>query len=215
MNIKLNVPNKLSEIALSGYVKYLKILEINEKDENSDVFVQQKVLEVFCGVPYNESLEFKMSDVSKIVNIINNTLSEQPSLVKSFKLGDTEFGFIPKLDDMSFGEYIDIDTNIGDWDNMYRVMSVLYRPIKQKSGEKYLIDEYKGDLYHDAMRHTPMDAVISSLVFFYNLGKELSMAMIDFLETETEGDSMQLQTSMSDTVGITQFKHLLSSMSLK
>ena len=215
MNIKLNVPNKLSEIALSDYVKYLKILEINEKDENSDVFVQQKVLEVFCGVPYNESLEFKMSDVSKIVNIINNTLSEQPSLVKSFKLGDTEFGFIPKLDDMSFGEYIDIDTNIGDWGNMYRVMSVLYRPIKQKSGEKYLIDEYKGDLYHDAMRHTPMDAVISSLVFFYNLGKELSMAMIDFLETETEGDSMQLQTSMSDTVGITQFKHLLSSMSLK
>lgn len=215
MNIKLNVPNKLSEIALSDYVKYLKILEINEKDENSDVFVQQKVLEVFCGVPYNESLEFKMSDVSKIVNIINNTLSEQPSLVKSFKLGDTEFGFIPKLDDMSFGEYIDIDTNIGDWDNMYRVMGVLYRPIKQKSGEKYLIDEYKGDLYHDAMRHTPMDAVISSLVFFYNLGKELSMAMIDFLETETEGDSMQLQTSMSDTVGIIQFKHLLSSMSLK
>ena len=215
MNIKLNVPNKLSEIALSDYVKYLKILEINEKDENSDIFVQQKVLEVFCGVPYNEALEFKMSDVSKIVNIINNTLSEQPSLVKSFKLGDTEFGFIPKLDDMSFGEYIDIDTNIGDWDNMYRVMSVLYRPIRQKSGEKYLIDEYKGDLYHDAMRHTPMDAVISSLVFFYNLGKELSMAMIDFLETETEVDSMQLQTSMSDTVGITQFKHLLNSMSSK
>ena len=44
MNIKLNVPNKLSEIALSDYVKYLKILEINEEDENSDVFVQQKVL---------------------------------------------------------------------------------------------------------------------------------------------------------------------------
>jgi len=215
MNIKLNVPNKLSEIALSDYVKYLKILEINEDDENSDVFVQQKVLEIFCGVPYNESLEFKMSDVSKIVNVINNTLSEQPSLVKSFKLGDTEFGFIPKLDDMSFGEYIDIDSNLGDWDNMYRVMSVLYRPIKQKSGEKYLIDEYKGDLYHDAMRHTPMDAVISSLVFFYNLGKELSMAMIDFLGTETEGDLMQHQISMSDTVGITQFRHLLSSMSLK
>jgi hypothetical protein len=215
MNIKLNVPNKLSEIALSDYVKYLKILEINEEDENSDVFVQQKVLEIFCGVPYNESLEFKMSDVSNIVNIINNTLSEKPSLVKSFKLGDTEFGFIPKLDDMSFGEYIDIDSNLGDWDNMYRVMSVLYRPIKQKSGEKYLIDEYKGDLYHDAMRHTPMDAVISSLVFFYNLGKELSMAMIDFLGTETEEDLMQHQISMSDTVGITQFRHLLSSMSLK
>ena len=215
MNIKLNVPNKLSEIPLSSYVKYLKLLEINKDDENSDVFVQQKVLEIFCGVPYNDSLEFKMSDVTRIVSIINDTLNDKPELVRSFKLGDTEFGFIPKLDDMSFGEYIDIDTNIGDWDNMYRVMSVLYRPIKQKSGDKYLIEDYRGDVYHDAMRHTPMDAVISSLVFFYDLGKELSMAMIDFLEAEGTEDSMQPLTSMSVTDGITQYKHLLNSMSLK
>ena len=214
MNIKLNVPNKLSEIALSDYVKYLKILEVNEKDENSDIFVQQKVLEIFCGVPYNDSLEFKMSDVTNIVNIINKTLSEQPSLVKSFKLGDIEFGFIPKLDDMSFGEYIDIDSNLGDWDNMYRVMSVLYRPIKQKKGERYLVEDYRGDVYHDAMRHTPMDAVISSMVFFWNLGKELSMAMIKSLETEKEGDLMRNQISATDMAGITQFKHLLTSMSL-
>jgi hypothetical protein len=215
MNIKLNVPNRLSEIALSEYVKYLKILDINEEDENSDVFVQQKVLEIFCGVPYNKSLEFKVSDVTKIVSVINNTLNQQPDLVKSFKLGDTEFGFIPKLDDMSFGEYIDIDSNLGDWDNMYRVMSVLYRPIKQKSGDKYLIEDYKGDAYHDAMRHTPMDAVISSLVFFWNLGKELSVAMIDYLETEETEGLMQDQTLQNATAGITQFKHLLSSMSLK
>ena len=215
MNIKLNVPNRLSEIALSQYVKYLKILDINEEDENSDVFVQQKVLEIFCGVSYNKSLEFKVSDVSKIVSVINNTLNQQPDLVKSFKLGDTEFGFIPKLDDMSFGEYIDIDSNLGDWDNMYRVMSVLYRPIKQKSGDKYLIEDYKGDAYHDAMRHTPMDAVVSSLVFFWNLGKELSVAMIDYLETEETEGLMQDQTLQNATAGITQFKHLLSSMSLK
>ena len=215
MNIKLNVPNRLSEIALSQYVKYLKILDINEEDENSDVFVQQKVLEIFCGVPYNKSLEFKVRDVTKIVSVINNTLNQQPDLVKSFKLGDTEFGFIPKLDDMSFGEYIDIDSNLGDWDNMYRVMSVLYRPIKQKSGDKYLIEDYKGDAYHDAMRHTPMDAVISSLVFFWNLGKELSVAMIDYLETEETEGLMQDQTLQNATAGITQFKHLLSSMSLK
>ena len=215
MNIKLNVPNRLSEIALSQYVKYLKILDINEEDENSDVFVQQKVLEIFCGVPYNKSLEFKVTDVTKIVSVINNTLNQQPDLVKSFKLGDTEFGFIPKLDDMSFGEYIDIDSNLGDWDNMYRVMSVLYRPIKQKSGDKYLIEDYKGDAYHDAMRHTPMDAVISSLVFFWNLGKELSVAMIDYLETEETEGLMQDQTLQNATAGITQFKHLLSSMSLK
>ena len=116
---------------------------------------------------------------------------------------------------MSFGEYIDIDSNLGDWDNMYRVMSVLYRPIKQKSGDKYLIEDYKGDAYHDAMRHTPMDAVISSLVFFWNLGKELSVAMIDYLDKEQTEVLMQYQTLQNATAGITQFKHLLSSMYLK
>ncbi|MEJ6792008.1 MAG: hypothetical protein QNK89_04545 [Lacinutrix sp.] len=215
MNIKLNVPNKLSEIALSDYVKYLKILEVNEGDENSDVFVQQKVLEIFCGVPYNESLEFKMSDVSNVVAIINNTLSKQPELVRTFKLGDTEFGFIPKLDEMTFGEYIDVDSNLGDWENMHRVMSVLYRPIKQKTGDRYLIEDYRGDSYHDAMRHTPMDAVIGSMVFFWNLGKELSVAMINSLEAEKGADLTQSQILARDTAGITQFKHLLSSMSLK
>jgi hypothetical protein len=28
---------------------------------------------------------------------------------------------------MSFGEYIDLDTYIGDWDNIEKAMAVLYR----------------------------------------------------------------------------------------
>ena len=37
-----------------------------------------------------------------------------------------EYGFIPNLDDMSFGEYVDLDTYIGDWQNIHRAMAVLY-----------------------------------------------------------------------------------------
>ena len=145
MKLKINVPNDLGEIKLSDYVKYLKVLEVNEDDAYSDVFVHQKVLEIFCGVPLLEAVEYRMSDVRKVVAIITNTLNKQPDLVRTFKLGDTEFGFIPKLDDMTFGEYVDLDSNLGNWDNMYKAMAVLYRPIKQKVGDKYIIEEYKGD----------------------------------------------------------------------
>ena len=213
MKLKINVPNDLGEIKLSDYVKYLKMLEVNEDDAHSDVFVHQKVLEIFCGVPLIEAVEYRMSDVRKVVAIITNTLNKQPDLVRTFKLGDTEFGFIPKLDDMTFGEYVDLDSNLGNWDNMYKAMAVLYRPIKQKVGDKYLIEDYKGDLYYDAMIHTPMDAVVSSMVFFYNLGKELSIAMTKYLEEEgLVEDSMLSQTSLINGDGISQYKHLANLM---
>jgi hypothetical protein len=213
MKLKINVPNDLGEIKLSDYVKYLKMLEVNEDDAHSDVFVHQKILEIFCGVPLIEAVEYRMSDVRKVVNIITTTLSKQPDLVRTFKLGDTEFGFIPKLDDMTFGEYVDLDSNLGNWDNMYKAMAVLYRPIKQKVGDKYLIEDYKGDLYYDAMIHTPMDAVVSSMVFFYNLGKELSIAMTKYLEEEGMlEDSMLSQTSLINGDGISQYKHLANLM---
>ncbi len=213
MKLKINVPNDLGEIKLSDYVKYLKVVEVNENDSNSDVFVHQKVLEIFCGVPLLDAVEYRMSDIRKVVAIITNTLNKQPDLVRTFKLGDTEFGFIPKLDDMTFGEYVDLDSNLGNWDNMYKAMAVLYRPIKQKVGDKYIIEEYKGDLYYDAMIHTPMDAVISSMVFFYNLGKELSVAMTKYLEEEGMlEDSMLSQTSLISGDGISQYKHLANLM---
>jgi len=212
MKLQVNVPNRLTEIPLSDYVKYLKVIDTNEEDEYSEVFIHQKVLEIFCKVPLIEAVEYKMSDIRKVVNIITITLNEQPDLVHTFKLGDTEFGFIPKLDDMTFGEYIDIDRNLGDWDNMYKVMAVLYRPIKQKVGSKYLIEEYKGDRYYDAMIHTPMDAVISSMVFFYNLGKELSVAMTNYLDQMGMEDSTLQATLQASGVGISRFKHSLGMM---
>jgi hypothetical protein len=54
-----------------------------------------------------------------------------------------EYGFIPNLDDMSFGEYVDLDTYLGDWQNIHRAMAVLYRPIREKRGERYNIVPYE------------------------------------------------------------------------
>ena len=82
-------------------------------------------------------------------------------------------------------------------------MAVLYRPIKQKIKDKYLIEEYKGDNYHEAMKHTPMDAVVSSMLFFWNLGIELSKVMIAYLR-EAE-DLTPEQISVLNGDGINQY----------
>jgi hypothetical protein len=43
------------------------------------------------------------------------------------------------------GEYIDLDTYMGKWESIQIAMNVLYRPIKQKLGKKYLIEDYNPD----------------------------------------------------------------------
>ena len=169
MEVKITVPDSLKDIPLHKYQKFHKVLEVNKEASFNDLFIQEKILQIFCDLPLSDALKYRKSDIDNITEIIAKTLEQKPDLVQSFRLGDTEFGFIPKLEDMTFGEYIDLDNSIGDVQNLHKAMAVLYRPIKQKIKDKYLIEEYRGDNYHEAMKNTPMDAVVSSMLFFWNL----------------------------------------------
>ena len=216
MEIKVQIPDSLNEITLSQYSKYLDIVDqytSMREDKSSDSFYLLKTLEIFTGINYEDGLKLKLSDVRRIVSKLEGLLSQKPELVREFTLGDTSFGFIPKLDDMTFGEYIDLDTNLSDWSEMYKAMAVLYRPIQKKYDGLYTIEPYKGDVYYEAMKLMPLDAVFSSLLFFYHLGMELSIGMTKFLETESKELTLtQQQTLQENGVGISRSIHLLKEM---
>ena len=205
MKIEVIIPNNLSEITLDQYQRFLKIQE-NNTDEK---FLTSKMIEIFCGIKLPEVLKMRVNDVSLITNILSEMFENIPQLVQRFKMNGVEYGFIPDLDDMSLGEYIDLDTYLGDWENMHRAMAVLYRPIKNKSGNRYNIKEYDGKGFED-MKDMPLDAVLSSIVFFYNLGIELSKAMMNYLETTEEEALTEFLNSQPNGVGINQFTHSLS-----
>jgi len=206
MEVKITVPDSLKDIPLHKYQKFHKVLEVNKDASFNDLFIQEKILQIFCDLPLSDAIKYRKKDIDNITEMITQTLEQKPDLVLSFKLGDTEFGFIPKLEDMTFGEYIDLDNSISDVQNLHKAMAVLYRPIKQKIKDKYLIEEYRGDNYHEAMKHTPMDAVVSSMLFFWNLGIELSKAMIAYLQDQE--DLTQEQISVLNGDGINQYMHL-------
>ena len=202
MKLEILVPDSLSEITLGQYQKFLRVEQTNEQ------FVAQKMLEIFCGVKLTEAMSMRIKDVRGIIRHLDELLSQQPQLVKKFSLKGREYGFIPNLEDMSFGEYIDLDTFLGDWNNMHKAMSVLYRPIKDKYGERYNIVDYDVvDAEH--LRDMPLDAVISSLLFFYRLGIDLSRLMTDYLEQQEESNIVQYLNSDKSGVGINQYINLL------
>lgn len=177
MKLDLLVPTSLHDIPLKHYQKFIKTFE--NADDYTEDYAALKMLEIFCGVPYNEAIKFKIGDINRVVSKLNEALAEKPSLINKFKLGSTEFGFVPELNDLTFGEFVDIENNITDWDNMHKAMAVLYRPIVRKYKHKYEIEEYRGDNWYDAMLNMPASVAVSAIVFFYNLETDLLNLTLD------------------------------------
>ena len=180
--IKLTIPTSLKDITLRDYKKFLDV----EKENKDDRFLNAKLIHIFCKISLEKVMLLELSDAEDIVKTISDMFNEKPALVKKFKIGKTEYGFHPDLDSLTFGEYIDLDTFIGDWDNMEKAMNVLYRPILVTVKERYSIDEYNVDNFANAL-DMPMDAVMSSIFFLWNLGLEFSTVMTNYLDSqETE-----------------------------
>jgi hypothetical protein len=205
MKVKVNIPNTLNEITLGQYQKYLKIQDNNE-DEN---FLAMKMIEIFCGLRGDTIYAMKAKSIKDITGVLTEMFNDKPPLVKKFKMNNTEYGFIPMLEDMSFGEYVDLDTYIGDFENIHRAMAVLYRPVKQTHKEKYLIEDYIAE-DNDIMKNMPMDAVLSSILFFYHLGIDLSQVMLSYLQQEGEMTLAQQETLAKNGAGINQFSASLT-----
>lgn len=203
MQAEILVPDTLSEITLEQYQKFLKIQENNE----DETFLAIKMIEIFCGIRGDTIMKMKASSIRDITGILTDMFNQKPPLVREFTMKGKEYGFIPKLEDMSFGEYVDLDTYMGDIENIHKAMAVLYRPITQKYNDKYLIEEYEGE-NEQIMLDMPMDAVLSSIIFFYNLGMDLSKAMLNYLGNEEMNLALHL-ISDENGGGINHFTHSL------
>jgi hypothetical protein len=175
MKVELIVPNNLNEVTLGQYQEYIKLKDLSETE------LSLKMIEIFCNLKSEQVRYLKATDVRNVVSIIAEMFDSRPSLVNTFKIDGIEYGFIPNLDEMSFGEYIDLDTYIGDWDNIDKAMGVLYRPIEMRKGNRYHIKEYEaGETEH--LKAMPLDAVLGSILFFYRLGNDLCRIMMNSLE---------------------------------
>jgi hypothetical protein len=198
MKVELIVPNNLNEVTLGQYQEYIKLKDLSETE------LSLKMIEIFCKLNSQEVRYLKATDVRSIVNVISKMFDSKPSLINTFTIDKVDYGFIPNLDEMSFGEYIDLDTYIGDWDNIERAMGVLYRPIEIRKGNRYHIKEYEaGDTEH--LKAMPLDAVLGSILFFYHLGNDLCRIMMNSLEGSEITDLQAHLNSEANGVGTQAF----------
>lgn len=217
MEVQIKVPSTLNEIPLKHYQDFLSV----QKNSSDEEFVAQKMVEIFCGIRLIEVAKIKLTSLNELIAHFTKLFEQTPKFTPTFKIGDIEFGFIPELEEITFGEYVDLDSHLQSWDNFHKAMAVLYRPIKTRKGEKYDIKDYDPNAdMQELMRFAPLDVCISASLFFWTLESELLQATLNYLEKQMKKDKSLSQTLAKqlnlakDGDGISRFMQSLKETSL-
>jgi hypothetical protein len=205
--MKIKIPTSLSDIRLEQFVLFNKLMK-ESQDEN---FIQLAMVTVFCDVSVDFAKNIVAKDFTEIVSDITKVLSEQPRFIQRFIHEGKEYGFIPNLDEITAGEYIDLESFLRDEETYNKAMSVLYRPILNKRKDLYNIEEYKGS--HTDFNTLNLEIVLGSMLFFWNLSNELLISMKVYLAQPK--NRILLEAALAQNmVGYNQFLQSLTEISL-
>lgn len=184
MKVEISVPTSLDEVTLDQYQRFAAI------DPNSEYdFMARKMLEIFCGV--SDTLKVKKKDVDAVYKSLTAALERKYPLIPIFKLDGIEYGFIPNLEDITLGEYIDLDHLI-DWPDLHKGLAVMYRPVTERHKDKYKIEEYESSSkYSEVMKKAPASVAIGALVFFWALSYDLLSVILTYSKNQKNKKTTQ------------------------
>jgi len=209
MKLELIVPTSLKDIPLKSYQTFVKMREASTDED----FVAQKMIEIFCGIELKDVVKMRLTDVNELLVSFNQMFNEKPKFQNRFNLHGIEYGFIPKLEDLTLEEFTNLEQLMKSWDTFHMAMAVMYRPIKLEVKGTYEIHDY---FYSEDMgeifKLCPLDIALSARVFFWNLASELLNAIPSYLEKElAKNPSLMNEVNLANSGGgIRSIMHLLT-----
>lgn len=218
----IKIPQSIYDVPLRHYQEFQKIIKATEGDESRGEFLNMKLVSIFGSVDIDSLRKIQYSAYSEAVGYINQTLNQPVELHLKIEIDNRQFGFIPNLESMTMGEYVDIDKYIRDDADYHRLMAVLYRPITITAGDTYDIEEYQGsDKYSGLMKDLGLGYALGAMLFFYDLMKELLIGSLNYSQEDLmtilqeKGDSLPKDGGGINHSTILQAVRLLNSTVLQ
>lgn len=180
--MEIKVPTLLRDITVGEYQKFHAIQSQEDGDQD---FLLYKTIEIFCGVDIKDVLNFPQDQAESLAMEVAEVLNQPAQFTPFFELDGKTFGFIPNLEKLTLGEYIDLETYLVDTKDLHKAAAVMYRPVKKEYKGLYTIEDYEGsNKYSELMKQAPIDIISQAVVFFYSLGNELLRVSLDSLEQQ-------------------------------
>jgi len=191
MKIEVNIPESLDDITLEQYQRFVKIEEPTE----------EQTLTTFLDITLEQLRMLPAEFIDNFSEQIETIFKQEKEFTSTFVLDGVRYGFIPKLDEITYGENKDLTTYLNSFDNMHKAMAVMYRPVTHLQKGKYLIESYEGSAnYSEIMKQAPLSVVLGATVFFWNLTNELAKTIPNYLARELEETQTDLLKSGEVTV---------------
>lgn len=156
-----------SEVTLEKWVKLAELEGLSKSEE------AKGVIELLSDIPNTVINKLALADISTILNRVAYLQSNPDNgLKKVIEVDGEEYGFHPNLEDITLGEWADLEHYIksGIEKNLPHIMSILYRPIIERESDAYIIKAYDGniDVRAEKLKRMKAENVESCLVFFWH-----------------------------------------------
>jgi hypothetical protein len=132
-------------MSLGNYAKVYKI-----KDLFTDTYFAAKLVSIVTEAPLDELLKADYEEVNLVAAQILATLPLEKNIpfVDRFELDGVHYGFFPSWRELSFAEFVDMDTISTKPTNelldlIHILAAIMYRPIINEAGEhNFIIEDY-------------------------------------------------------------------------
>ena len=200
---KYKVVESWSDVTLESWAKLIESEGMSSSKEAIET------INAVSDIPKKIIKELSLQDVAAIMKYLSDFEFKEGSLHHVITIDSKQYGFHPSLEDLTLGEYADIETMIqnGLKQNMPEIMAILYRPIVEREKDVYAIEAYDGNIKIRAelMKKMSAEQVQGALVFFYHFVTNFLRIMLLYLTertTEMIEKKSQMATLPKNGVGL-------------
>jgi len=192
--VEIIVPERWSDVSLKHYQNYVS--EVSGLEDEDEIVL--KSISTLCDIPTSIVKRLKINDIKTIYHKLSELISKpvNKSIFNKIKIKDAMYGFHPNLDEMSLGEFVDLEDNCKEGiEGLHNVLSILYRPITEEKGNKYNIEPYNNKHIENAslFQEVSIDVVNGVMIFFYTLGSKC-------LRSSNLYSSLNLQNQVQEVI---------------
>jgi hypothetical protein len=176
--MKINLDLSPEKITVGQYVGFA----MNEGDLVNQV-------QSITKLPRSKVLLLTPSQMNDIKNSFDEALLAIPSKhVPKFMTRFTKYRFVPDINSMTFGEWLDLDANCNEFPkHLNKLLAILFRPCKNEFINRYEVEDYDSTIHlknAEYFNEMPLMIANGAMVFFSNIEKELLIHFQEFSDNQ-------------------------------